>query len=71
MPRNLYRRIELLVPIDDPRLRSRIIGKYLPILLADNQEARVLHRNGAYRPVERPASAPRKSAQNAFLTGGV
>ncbi len=70
MPRNLYRRIELLVPIDDARLRARIIEHYLPTLLADTEGARVLHRNGAYRPVARKPSNDGRSAQTAFLTDG-
>ncbi|MGH8019797.1 MAG: polyphosphate kinase 1 [Opitutaceae bacterium] len=70
MPRNLYRRIELLVPILDPRLRARIIEQYLPTLLADNQGASILHRNGAYRAVaDKSSNNHRRSAQNTFLSG--
>ncbi|HEX9782645.1 MAG TPA: polyphosphate kinase 1 [Opitutaceae bacterium] len=70
MPRNLYRRVELLVPIDDTRLRQKIIDAYLPQLFADNIDARVLQSNGAYRPVRRSPSAPTRKAQDTFLTNG-
>jgi polyphosphate kinase len=68
MPRNLYRRVELLVPIEDPALRTRIIEEYLPTLLADDTDARLLRANGAYRQA-RPqrGTRPTLSAQNAFF----
>lgn len=48
MPRNLYRRVELMFPIEDPVLRRRIRHTYLETLLADNVDARLLQPNGAY-----------------------
>lgn len=69
MPRNLYRRIELMFPIDDPTLRRRIRRKYLATLLADNTDARLLQTNGAYlKPPKRPGKADkRRQAQVEFL----
>ena len=48
MPRNFYRRIELAFPIEDPQLKDRIIREILPVSLADNVKARVLHADGSY-----------------------
>src|SRR6201999_107413 len=51
MPRNFFRRIEVLYPIHDPELRRWFEGELFPIELQDNENARVLGSNGAYLPV--------------------
>ena len=52
MSRNLYERCEVVFPVADPalaeRLRTEILGSYLQ----DNIKARVLGRDGDYRPAE-------------------
>jgi len=48
MPRNFFRRIEVMFPVLDPRLKGRIIGEILTALLADNQKARELRSDGTY-----------------------
>ncbi len=48
MPRNFYRRIEVMFPVEDPRLKQRIIHEILPVVLADNVKARVLRSDGSY-----------------------
>ncbi len=48
MPRNFFRRIEVMFPVVDPRLKRRITGEILETVLADNVKARVLQPNGAY-----------------------
>jgi polyphosphate kinase len=48
MPRNFFRRIEVLFPVEDNRLKARIIEEILPIVLADNVKARVLQPDGSY-----------------------
>jgi polyphosphate kinase len=62
MPRNFFRRVEVLFPILDPGLRKAIAGGLLPVELRDNVNAKQLGSNGAYRPIsrgrgERPFSA--------------
>jgi polyphosphate kinase len=47
MPRNLWRRIETVFPIEDPALKTRIIN-VLRIELADNVKARDLSPDGTY-----------------------
>ena len=48
MPRNLFRRVEVVFPVLDPRLRKRIIAKILPAYLSDCVKARVLGSDGVY-----------------------
>jgi hypothetical protein len=48
MPRNFFRRIELMFPIDDPRLKTRVIDEVMRILLSDNMKARQLQPDGSY-----------------------
>jgi len=48
LPRNFFRRIELIFPIDDGILRERISREILAIPLTDNVKARLLQPDGAY-----------------------
>lgn len=48
MPRNFWRRIETVFPIEDPSLKSRIINEILRTMLADTAKARELHADGTY-----------------------
>lgn len=52
MPRNLDRRVEVLVPIHDKALRDSIRDNILEIHLRDNQKARRLDPDGVYRRIE-------------------
>jgi polyphosphate kinase len=49
MPRNLYDRVEVLVPVRHPLLRDRILQEMLHAYLADNRKARILESDGTYR----------------------
>jgi polyphosphate kinase len=51
MPRNFHRRVEIMFPIEDPRLQNRIIDGILGVSLIDNVKARELHPDGTYRRV--------------------
>ena len=65
MPRNLFRRIEVLFPIEDGILCDRVIREILGVTTADNTKARQLGPDGAYRRVERAAGeTPRRSQQD-------
>jgi len=48
MPRNFFRRIELMFPVEDARLKTRLIQELLPIILSDNVKARELQSDGSY-----------------------
>ena len=55
MPRNFKKRAEILYPIEDTDLKTRIINEILLTYLNDNVKARVLQRDGTYvriRPKE-------------------
>jgi polyphosphate kinase len=67
MPRNFFRRVEVLYPIRDPELRRWVAGELFPIELQDNENARELRANGAYLPVPRSARALPFSSQSYFI----
>ena len=48
MPRNFFRRIEVVFPIEDGNLRERIISELLALPLQDNVKARFLGVDGTY-----------------------
>jgi polyphosphate kinase len=48
MPRNLYERVEVLVPLRDELLRERVRHEMLDALLADNRKARILLKDTTY-----------------------
>ncbi|MDR3457209.1 MAG: polyphosphate kinase 1 [Verrucomicrobiae bacterium] len=48
MPRNLFRRIEVVFPIEDGILCDRVIREILGVALADNVKARFLGPDGVY-----------------------
>jgi len=59
MPRNLYERVEVLVPLRDENLRNRVRREILDALLADNRKARVLLRDATYIPAWQPLHGKR------------
>jgi polyphosphate kinase len=48
MPRNLNRRVEVIFPIKDPRLVSRMRDEILEVYLADTVNAHEMQTNGSY-----------------------
>ena len=48
MPRNLYERVEVLVPLRDEMLRQRVHHEILDAYLADNRKARILLKDESY-----------------------
>jgi len=48
MPRNLYERVEVLVPLRDELLRQRVRHEILDAYLADNRKARILLPDTTY-----------------------
>lgn len=51
MPRNLNRRVEVLFPVEDPRLVRHVRTRILEAYLSDNQKARRLRPDGIYERV--------------------
>ncbi|MEN9676451.1 MAG: hypothetical protein RIS76_2347 [Verrucomicrobiota bacterium] len=71
MPRNLHRRIEVVFPIEDGRLRERLREEILGTELADNTKARRLLPDGSYRiPPRSPSETPRR-AQMEFIAAAL
>jgi len=67
MPRNFFRRIEVVFPVEDGRLRDRIINELLAIPLADNVKARLLRADGTYQRVPRQKGAKLVRSQFEFI----
>ncbi|HVH10318.1 MAG TPA: polyphosphate kinase 1 [Gemmatimonadales bacterium] len=55
MPRNFWRRIEVMFPIENPALQARIMGDIMRLVLGDTAKTRELLPDGTYR--RRVASA--------------
>jgi polyphosphate kinase len=67
MPRNFFKRIEVVFPIEDGRLRERIITQILGLQLADNVKARELLPDGTYRRVTPRPGEPRINSQEELI----
>ena len=68
MPRNFFRRVEVVFPIDDPALRRWFIRDFFPAELRDNANAYLLHTSGAYTPAPRRPGEPGFSVQAHCIT---
>ena len=67
MPRNFFRRVETVFPIEDGNLRERIKSELLEIPLADNMKARLLQPDGSYHRPAAPRGAPLRRSQLEFI----
>src|SRR6516164_7237785 len=63
MPRNLYERVEVLVPLRDEMLRNRVRHEILDAYLADNRKARVLLKDATYVRAWQPPQGKRTRRQ--------
>jgi len=66
MPRNFRRRVEIMFPIEDPRLQNRIVEGLLGVVLTDNTKARVLQADGTYARVKARPGEPSVRSQIEF-----
>ncbi|NLH74322.1 MAG: polyphosphate kinase 1 [Verrucomicrobia bacterium] len=67
MPRNFFRRVEIIFPVEDGRLRDRIETELLAIMLADNTKARLLQPDGSYVRAKRALGEPAINCQSEFM----
>jgi polyphosphate kinase len=65
MPRNLDRRVELMFPVEQEDLKSRVI-EILRAQMADNVKARVLRQDGSYEQVVAGRSEPLRVQEYLF-----
>jgi len=66
MDRNFFRRVEICFPVEEKRLKERVIKQGLQPYLQDNTQAWSLQSDGTYKPV-RSASQKARSAQQILL----
>jgi polyphosphate kinase len=64
MPRNLMRRVEVLVPIQNPTVHRQVMNQIMVANLNDEQQTWLMHPDGAYERLEP------KDPANAFTAHG-
>jgi polyphosphate kinase len=67
MPRNFFRRIEVVFPVEDGALRDRLINEILAVSLADNCRASILQPNGTYKEAPLKRGEPLRRSQAFFI----
>jgi polyphosphate kinase len=67
MQRNLDRRVEILAPIEDPRLKKHLKVDILDRCLHDNVKARRLLVNGTYQRIQPQEGEERLDVQSHFI----
>jgi polyphosphate kinase len=67
MPRNFFKRIEVVFPIEDGILRDRLIEEVLAFNLRDNQKARIMQSDGTYVLPSHEAGQQPFRSQQAFM----
>jgi polyphosphate kinase len=66
MPRNLDRRVEVIAPIDDAKLKQYLKDEFLAAYLQDNVKARELQPDGSYQRVYPASEAEAFNSQLSF-----
>jgi polyphosphate kinase len=68
MPRNFRRRVEAMVPLEDPDIRARILNEIIPAYLRDNTHARLLTADGTYIRLQPEGEAVHRCQQELLAT---
>jgi polyphosphate kinase len=68
MPRNFYRRVEVMFPIEAAELKDRILHEIVPAYLLDNVKARVLQPDGSYVRMQPAPGEPPYRCQERLLS---
>lgn len=67
MPRNFFRRIEVVFPVEEPGLRDRIIQQILATQLADNTKSSLLNSEAVYARPTIPSDGEKHNSQAEFM----
>lgn len=67
MPRNFFRRVETLFPLEDEKLRHWIVAELFATELRDVANTRLLQANGTYVPAPRPDRTKPFNVHEAFM----
>lgn len=67
MPRNFFRRVEIVFPIEDPIIRDRVIKQILGTQLSDTAKASILGADGNYSRLPAVKESDRRSSQAEFM----
>ena len=66
-PRNFFKRIEIMFPIEDGNLRERLRSELLETVMNDNVKARFLHADGSYKKERHKKGAALHRSQTEFI----
>jgi polyphosphate kinase len=66
MPRNFHRRVEAMIPIEDPAIRGRVL-EILQLQVADTAKSWLLTSSGKYERVQPKAGQPMLRSQARFI----
>ncbi|HWB07949.1 MAG TPA: polyphosphate kinase 1 [Pirellulales bacterium] len=68
MPRNFYRRVEVMFPIEAPELKQRVLKEIVPAYLRDNVKARILRADGSHYRLQPQDGEARYRVQEELLS---
>lgn len=67
MPRNFYRRVEVMFPVESAPLKRRILHEIVPSTMRDTTRARILKPDGKYESVKPAKGEPAYRCQESLL----